>query len=627
MNFGYVKVGAYSPEIKVADVDFNTNSILNAIEESIKSGVKLLVFPSLCISGSTCGDLFFQDKLILDCKNALKKIAEQTVGKNIIVCVGLPLMHSGRLYNAVATIFDGKVLGLTAKKYFGNIESGDYRYFSSLEKDEDVQLFSYSVPFSSKIVYKNSLLENFAFECCIDKDVYLESPSSLTRIIVNPYSDYEGVSRAESRRNILSSVSTINSVCIVSAGAGLGESTTDQVYSGHNLIIENGNIKNQSQLFTSGLITFDIDTSLLAFKSAKKEKGETKDAKKVVYFPLEEDNSNFNRVYDKSPFIPKEQKVLIERIDLIRNLQKNALAKRINHTFAKKIVLGLSGGLDSTLAILVCVDTIKHLNRPLKDIIAVTMPCFGTSSRTYQNTIKLAKALGVTLKKIDISKSVIRHLKDIKHKDGVYDATYENAQARERTQVLMDYANKEGGIVVGTGDLSELALGWATYNGDHMSSYGVNGSITKTMIRKIVEVWANEIKGKTKAVLLDILDTPISPELLPPNGEDIAHKTEELVGPYILHDFFLYHIISNGYLPEKIFYIACKAFEGEFSKETILKWFKTFIRRFFSQQFKRSCLPDGVRVGSVAISPRGGLSMPSDASSKIWIDSLDKIKL
>ena len=409
--------------------------------------------------------------------------------------------------------------------------------------------------------------------------------------------------------------------------AGEGESTTDLVFAGHNIIAENGNVLATSKLFENGMTVADIDVGFIDYERSKifnRHLETAREEYKIIAFDGLKSSENFARVFDKTPFLPTENNALSSRAELILSIQAEGLKKRVKHTSAKSLVIGLSGGLDSTLAILVAVTAMKKLGRNLKDVVAVTMPCFGTTSRTYENTIKLAKSLGVTLKKVDITKSVLRHLKDIKH-GGNPDVTYENAQARERTQVLMDIANMTGGLVVGTGDLSELALGWATYNGDHMSMYGVNSSVPKTLVRHIVKYYADSSRGKLKAVLYDILDTPVSPELLPPTDGEIAQKTEDIVGPYILHDFFLHCLIRRGYSPKKIYFVAVNTFKGEFDCATIKKWLQIFIRRFFSQQYKRSCVPDGVKIGSVALSPRGDWRMPSDASCSLWLKEISEL--
>lgn len=413
----------------------------------------------------------------------------------------------------------------------------------------------------------------------------------------------------------------------VTAGAGNGESTTDMVFGGYDVIAENGTVLNESALFENGLTVSEIDLSFIAYERAKVFNTYLPETEKYLIVPISvcSDGEEITRKYRKIPFVPVNEKDVGARAELVLSIQSEALKKRISHAHANSAVLGLSGGLDSTLAILVAVTAMQKLNRSVKDVVAVTMPCFGTTSRTYQNTIKLARALGVTLKKVDITKSVTRHLKDIKHEENKYDVTFENAQARERTQVLMDVANMNGGLVVGTGDLSEVALGWATYNGDHMSMYGVNCTVPKTLVRHVVESYAKKSKGALRSVLNDILDTPVSPELLPSENDAIAQKTEDIVGPYILHDFFLYNMIRRGYSPAKLYFVARKTFEGDFKDETVLKWLKIFIKRFFIQQFKRSCVPDGVKVGSVGLSPRGGWKMPSDAVYACWMNELENL--
>lgn len=628
MKYGFVKVGAFTPQVKVAEVNFNVTQIIDGINCAKEQGVEVLVFPELSVTGATCGDLFYTDVLIDSAANGLKKIAAATENTDMLVFVGLPLKHNGLIYNAAAALNNGKVLGFIPKTApLGYGEYSDSRYFAELRCDTEVAFCGLKVPFGNKILFKENSNEKFTVATEIGTDLWLPvSPSTNhalngAEIIVNPSFTAETVGRAEYRRKIIESHTAKLACGYITASAGAGESTTDCVYAGHNVIAENGKILKESALFDTGLTVSEIDLSFIDFERGKVFKSYVaKEEYTIIPFTAKSDAA-LTRVYEKTPFVPNVNE-LGGRAELILDMQAEGLKKRIEHARANCSVLGLSGGLDSTLAILVAVTAMKKLNRPFKDVIAVTMPCFGTTSRTYQNTLKLAKALGVTLKKVDITKSVTRHLKDIGHDVDTLDVTFENAQARERTQVIMDIANMNNGLVVGTGDLSELALGWATYNGDHMSMYGVNASVPKTLVRHIVSHYAAKSKGKLKAVLKDILDTPVSPELLPAENGEISQKTEDIVGPYILHDFFLYYFIRNGFSPQKIYYIAKYTFNGDFKDETILKWLKTFFRRFFIQQFKRSCVPDGVKVGSVALSPRGDWKMPSDASFELWLENL-----
>ncbi len=638
MKYGFIKTAAITPEIRVADTSFNCAQIIGYIEKAEKAGVELCVFPELSITGYTCGDLFYADALLFGALKALREIADSTKGKKMLVFVGLPVKVNGLIYNVAAALNDGKVLRLIPKTYLPNYnEFYEKRWFSAWKNSvENVSIntpyFDEPLTLQRNAVFCDKTENRFTVSAEICEDLWAANSPSVyhaengANIIVNLSASDEIVGKAEYRRDLVRVQSAKLSCAYVYADTGEGESTTDVVFAGHNIIAENGTVIGESKLFESGMTIADIDVGFLDFERSKTFNYDIlsdKTAEKV-YFDGYKDNDCLTRAFDKTPFVPNDTGALTSRAELILSMQAEGLKKRIKHTNANTAVIGLSGGLDSTLAILVAVNAMKKLGRNLKDVIAVTMPCFGTTSRTFNNTVKLAKSLGVSLKKVDITKSVLRHLKDIKH-GGEPDTTYENAQARERTQVLMDIANMTGGLVVGTGDLSELALGWATYNGDHMSMYGVNSSVPKTLVRYIVKHYADTSRGKLKAVLNDILDTPVSPELLPPTDGEIAQKTEDIVGPYILHDFFLYNMMRRGYSPSKIYFIAKKTFKGEFDDKTILKWLKTFVRRFFSQQFKRSCVPDGVKVGSVALSPRGDLKMPSDAVCALWLDELEEL--
>ena len=636
MKYGYIKTAAVTPEIRVADVEFNVANIVDCIRKADEKDVELLVFPELCITGYTCGDLFYSEVLLNAAVDGLKEVAESTNGVKTLVFVGLPFKLDGRLYNVAAAICDGKVLGLIPKTFIPNYnEFYEKRYFVRYEGDvRSVRLEGVQddLPFGTELIFADA--ENKDFKVCAEicEDLWVVSPPSLNHatagatIIVNLSCSDEIIGKAEYRRNLVKMHSAKITSGYVYADAGDGESTTDMVFAGHNLIAENGVILSESELFNSGFTVAEIDVSFINYERGKTFNYEFNNEKRYyeVKFRAFRDTLP-TRKYEKTPFVPIEKSDLDSRAELILSMQAEGLKQRVKHTNAKTLVLGLSGGLDSTLAILVAVTAMSKLGRNLKDVIAVCMPCFGTTSRTFDNSVKLAKSLGVSLKKVDISKSVTRHLKDIGHDLDKLDVTYENAQARERTQVLMDIANQTGGLVVGTGDLSELALGWSTYNGDHMSMYAVNSSVPKTLVRHIVGYYASKSRGKLKAVLTDILDTPVSPELLPPENGVISQKTEDIVGPYVLHDFFLYNIVRRGFSPSKTYYLAVKTFENEFDKDTVLKWLKTFIKRFFAQQFKRSCVPDGVKVGSLTLSPRGDWRMPSDACAEVWLKDLEEI--
>ena len=611
MNLGVIKVATFSPNVKPANVDFNVNEIIKAIDLAIVNGVKVLVFPELSLSGYTVGDLIYSKTLLDACREGLRQITKFTEGKDIVVFVGLPFKVNTNIYNVCACVHNGKVLGIIPKGY-------------ECEQLSFVDIDDYDAPFLKKMLFHDKNVENLVIGVEIGDELDLPlSPSYCqalngATVIVNLSASEEFSGQARSRVNLIRQQSLKTKSAYLFANAGNGESTTDVVYSGHSIIAENGEILAENKPFTLGLNTAEIDLDYIDYARSKSTNKNNGEDYYWVEFEINNQNAKNSRVYDKTPFIKSGEE------ELLLNIQAHGLAKRISHTNAPKVVVGLSGGLDSTLALLVCEKAIKLLNRDTKDILAITMPCFGTTSRTLENSITLAKALNVSLKKIDISKSVSRHLKDIKH-DGSPDVTFENAQARERTQVLMDVANMNGGLVVGTGDLSELALGWATYNGDHMSMYAVNCSIPKTLVRHLVNLYANKSRGTLKAVLLDILDTPVSPELLPQTDDKIKQVTEDIVGPYILHDFFLYHFIKRGATPKSIYYSAVNTFKGEYDEQTILKWLKTFFRRFFTQQFKRSCVPDGIKTSEISLSPRGEWNMPSDAVSKIWLDELDSL--
>ena len=630
MNLGYVKVATYTPSVKVGDVDFNVSEIKKGLDVASKNGVKVLAFPELSISGYTAGDLFYSKTLLDACMRGLKEIANYVAQSDIIVFIGLPFIYNSNIYNACACVHKGEILGIVPKSYLPNYnEFYEKRYFlSASEQTLMVDIDGKSVPFGTNVLFCDKNIKNLVIAVELCEDLWTPIPPSIyhavngARVIVNLSSSDEFSGKPKDRVNLVKGHSSKIASAYIYANSGYGESTNDCVFSGHTLICEDGAVLSENPPFKYGLNQAEIDLDYIDYKRSKTFNQDFKGLYKnyvKAYFEIDNENSNVERVYDKTPFVKMGEE------DFLLEIASRGLMKRIEHTNAKKLVLGLSGGLDSTLALITCARAMKNLSRPASDIIAITMPCFGTSGRTFDNSVKLAKAFGVTLKKIEIAKSVSRHLKDIKHPEGVHDASYENAQARERTQVLMDYANMVGGLVVGTGDLSELALGWTTYNGDHMSMYAVNASIPKTLVRRLVEFTAENSKPKLKGILLDVLDTPVSPELLPASNDKISQVTEDIVGPYILHDFFLYHFVKNGASPKKIYYSAVRTFKGDFDSATILKWLKTFIKRFFSQQFKRSCLPDGVKVSEISLSPRGAWKMPSDAICTLWLSELEEI--
>lgn len=635
MEYGFIRTATYTPQIKVAAPDFNADNIKKGIALADERGAELLVFPEMCMTGYTCGDLFFSNVLLEKAFSALLDITAFTRGKKMLVFVGLPLKVDGLIYNVAAALCDGKILAFIPKSFLPDYnEFYDKRFFKSAPDgifDYEIKTAdgSYVAPFGKNIIFADRSDEKFKVGVEICEDLWTPVPPSVSHalhgafVIANLSSSDEVTGKAEQRRMLVKNQSSKLVCGYVYANSGDGESTTDNVFSGHSLVAENGELIAESKLFKNGLTSADIDLEYLSYVRSKVFNQEFKVDKNdymTVNFSAKRAGKT-ERVFTRSPFTPNDCDY-----NLILEMQAQGLKKRIVHTHANTVVLGLSGGLDSTLAAIVAVRAVKLAGKTPTDVIALTMPCFGTTSRTFDNSVKLARALGVTLKKINIGQSVKRHLKDIGHKEGVYDAAFENAQARERTQILMDIANMENGLVVGTGDLSELALGFATYNGDHISMYGVNAGIPKTLIRYIVKNYAEDVKGRLKTVLLDILDTPVSPELLPTEGEASEQKTEEIVGPYILHDFFLYHFAERGYSPDKIYALACETFKNEFERAEILKCLKTFFRRFFNQQFKRSCCPDGVKVSPISLSPRGGLKMPSDAVADVWLQRLDEIK-
>ena len=628
MKHGFVKVGAFTAKLSVAECEKNAKNIINGILEAQNLGVELLAFPELAITGATCYDLYFLETLLDGAKKGLKMIAKSTIDYEMLVTVGLPLKVNGSLYNVIAVINKGKVIGVLPKQ---NLTQTESKYFAKyLGENIYVDLFGYSVPFGSNIIFENESYNQLKVSVEFLEDVLSVSNKSVEYskngacVTLISSAKQELVGRIESQESLLFAHTTKLNLGLALANAGLGESTTDTVFSGVNMVMERGEILSKTKAFENGLAVSEIDVEYLNYERMKKPLGATSGETLVVKYQADNEFS-LSRKIKKYSFIAEDEKTAKERSKFILEIQAEGLKKRIEHTHAKTLVLGLSGGLDSTLALLVCDLAMKKLGKSNKDIICVTMPCFGTSKRTKENSIILAKAFKTTLKKIDISKSVVRHLKDLKH-TGKMDVAFENAQARERTQVLMDMANMYNGMVVGTGDLSELALGFATYNGDHMSMYAVNADIPKTLIRKMVLDYAENSKLKIKTVLMDILNTPVSPELLPPeeNGE-INQQTESIVGPYVLHDFFLYNMLKRGYGAEKMVNVAEYVFKGEYDRETIIGWLKVFVKRFFTQQFKRNCLPDGVKVGSVSISPRNDFSMPSDASFALWQQELDKM--
>ncbi len=642
LKYDFLKVAAATPVVKVADCEYNANQIITLINECEENGAKLAVFPELCITGYTCGDLFLHKSLLDGAVRELQRITEVTKGKDVVVVVGLPMMKKQKLFNVAAIIQNGEILGIVPKKNIPNYsEFYEARYFSEgNEAIEYVTIGNKEVPFGMKLIFECSNFPLFTLAAEICEDVWVAIPPSSYHalagalIIANCSASDETTGKDTYRKALVENQSARLVAGYIYTSAGSGESTTDVVYSGHNMLCENGTTLATSKRFLNeNHVTYtEFDLGKLEAERRRMMTYHTKaaDGYEYISFTLpnqkdELEECKLTRFIDKAPFVPSNKEQREKRCNEILNIQANGLRKRLVHTNCKTAVIGISGGLDSTLALLVTVRAFDMLGLDKKNIIAVTMPCFGTTDRTYNNAVNLTKKLGATLKEIRINEAVTIHLRDIEHDINVHDVTYENAQARERTQILMNVANKAGGMVIGTGDMSELALGWATYNGDHMSMYGVNCSVPKTLVRYLVEYYAMTFTDhELRDILLDILATPVSPELLPPKDGVISQKTEDIVGPYELHDFFLYNLMRFGYPPKKILHMAEYAFGEEYDHDTILKWLKTFYRRFFSQQFKRSCLPDGPKVGSVALSPRGDLRMPSDAVATLWMEELEE---
>lgn len=632
MKDGFVKVATISPKITVADTKTNGATIRAYMKEVADAGAKIAVFPELCITGYTCGDLFTQDLLLDKAKEELLCIAEESAKYDGIFFVGLPYEINGKLYNMAAAVSGGMILGMVPKVFMPTYnEFYEGRNFTSgLTLTGFTDLNGQSIPVGTNFIFACEEMPKLRVAAEICEDLWVANPPSIfhalggANVMVNLSASDEITGKANYRRELVSGQSARLLCAYLYASAGEGESTQDVVYLGHCMIAENGHILAESKRFCESVTYSEIDVNRLEEERRRMSTFRTEDTHHFIPFHLDVEETALTRFVDPAPFVPSNQAERDLRCDEILMIQASGLKKRLEHTHAKTAVVGISGGLDSTLALLVTARAFDLIGRDHKDIIAITMPGFGTTDRTYENALSLIKSLGATLKEISIVDSVKQHFKDIGQSLEEFDVTYENGQARERTQILMDVANKTGGFVIGTGDLSELALGWATYNGDHMSMYAVNSSVPKTLVRHLVRYYADTCGDDAlKAVLLDVLDTPVSPELLPPKDGKIAQKTEDLVGPYELHDFFLYHMLRFGFPPKKVYRLALIAFQGTYDAEFIQKWLKNFYRRFFAQQFKRSCLPDGPKVGTVAVSPRGDLRMPSDAAGRIWLDELE----
>ena len=636
MKYGFVKTAAITPKIRVADCDYNANQIIASAKEASSNGASIAVFPELCVTGYTCSDLFLQSTLLKSAEKAVEKIINETKELDIIVIVGAPVPVRQALYNCAIVINKGDILGIVPKVNIPNYsEFYEVRHFTSGDTiSEDIVYAGCEYAFVDKNqIFQCNQMIDFSFGIEICEDLWVaESPSiNLTKngasIICNLSSSDDLIGKAQYRRDLVKMQSAKLSCAYVYCDSGFGESTTDMVFSGQNIIAENGTIVNESCRFNNGITYADIDVERLMGERRKLNtynfSKETNDTVRS-YFDMEIRDTKLSRTFPQTPFVPSDKSDLENRCEEILTIQATGLATRLEHTGIKNAVLGLSGGLDSTLALIVCVHAFDMLGIDRKNIHTATMPCFGTTKRTKSNAEKLAEAYGVSFEEINITNAVRQHFADIGHDESISNITYENSQARERTQVLMDLSNKYNALVIGTGDLSELALGWATYNGDHMSMYGVNASIPKTLVRYLTAYEAQKSNGELRTVLLDVLDTPVSPELLPPDKDGkIAQKTEDVVGPYELHDFFLYYLVRFGFTPSKIYYMAKRSFKDKYSNEVIKKWLTVFIKRFFTQQFKRSCLPDGPKVGSVTLSPRSDWRMPSDASVKMWLQDLE----
>ncbi len=646
MKDGFIKVAAVTPDIEVGNTAYNTEQIIQCIELAGKEDVRLLVFPELCISGYTCNDLFLQNILLEGCLEGLEQIRSASRTHDMLIVVGLPFLFNARLYNIAAVIYQGEVLGLVPKQHIPNYsEFYEARHFAPAPAENEavdipvLGAHGRQIPFGAKLLFAADNLPDFVLGIDICEDLWMPIPPSChhalasATVIANLSASDETTGKEIYRRELVSNQSARLICGYIYADAGEGESSTDLVFAGHNLIAENGSILSQSERFHNEMTMSELDLGRLVSERRRMGTFEiTPPAQagyKVCRFSFRNLNeTKLTRFYSRTPFVPSAKADRDRRCNEIFNIQAMGLKKRLAHTHCKSAVLGISGGLDSTLALLVTARAFDLLGLDRTGIKAITMPCFGTTDRTMKNACTLTEKLGASLQEIPIHEAVNLHFRDIGHDPEVHDVTYENSQARQRTLILMNIANQANGMVIGTGDMSELALGWATYNGDHMSMYGVNCSIPKMLVRYLVLYYAETTDDEElRAVLLDILDTPVSPELLPPKDGEISQKTEDLVGPYELHDFYLYYMMRFGYTPSKIYRLACYTFRGAYDKDTIYKWLRTFYWRFFSQQFKRSCLPDGPKVGSVALSPRGDWRMPSDASVAMWMRDLDQIKL
>ena len=639
MKDGFLKAAALSPSLRVADCNYNASQIVSQLQDAAARGVRLAVFPEFCLTGYTCGDLFLQRTLQQGALDALQTVLDASRELDVVALVGLPLLVRGKLYNCAAVLCGGRLLGLVPKTYLPNYgEFYEKRQFTPGSTEvENVTVCGQEVPFGTSLLFRCRQMPSFVLGVEICEDLWSALPPSTfhtlagATVIANLSASDETVGKAEYRRALVSNQSARLLCGYLYASVGHGESTQDMVFAGHDLIAENGTLLAETSPFEGGWAETELDCQRMESERARNTSFEpSAEGYLTVDFDLTLTETKLSRWVDPTPFIPHDERRRAERCELILKMQADGLAKRLEHAHAKTAVIGISGGLDSCLALLVAVRAMKQLGRPTSDVLAVTMPCFGTTHRTRSNAEILCDELAVSFTEIDIANTVHSHFRDIGQDESVLDVTFENGQARVRTLELMDTANRTGGLVVGTGDLSELALGWATYNGDHMSMYGVNAGVPKTLVRHLVQYEADiAASAELRRVLLDILDTPVSPELLPAKDGEISQKTEDLVGPYELHDFYLYYVLRFGFGPSKIFRLAKAAFAGraEYPDEVLYKWLRNFYWRFFAQQFKRSCLPDGPKVGSVTLSPRGDWRMPSDAAAALWLAELERIPL
>lgn len=640
MKDGFVRLASATPNVRVADVEYNISEIEKQIREAENRGAALVCFPELAVTGYTCGDLFRDNTLLKAAEEGIKNLLKNTENLDILIAAGVPVRYCGALYNSCAILFRGRLLGLATKEFIPNYtEFYEARHFSPYpsEGSEEINFAGQRTFLGRGLIFCCENVEDFNIGCEICEDLWSACPPSVklaengAAVILNPSCSDETVGKAEYRRELVKQMSGHLLSAYLYSDSGEGESTTDMVFAGHDLIAENGSILNESGVFESPHIIFaDIDLQRLISERRRMNTWRDRSDPEIRKIPFSFENETIERftaerIFSKTPFVPGEREGLADRCELILTMQSVGLATRLSKIGCRDAVLNLSGGLDSTLALLVCARAFDRLGIKKTGIHCLSLPCFGTTARTKSNAQRVAEEMGADFREIPITDAVRIHFRDIGQDENRLDVTFENSQARERTQVAMDLANRLNGIVIGTGDLSELALGWSTYNGDHMSMYGVNASIPKTLVRYLVRHEAERSGDRLKAALLDILATPVSPELLPPKDGEISQKTEELVGPYILHDFFLYYMLRFGFSPGKIYRMALRTFEGDFEPGEIKKWLSSFYRRFFSQQFKRSCLPDGPKVGSVTLSPRGDWRMPSDANAALWLKEIEEL--